>query len=193
MIVRITDDFNLDKIADSGQCFRWTKTDDNTYRIIAAESCLYITELADDCYDLSCTQEEYDNKWEDYFDLREDYRSIRERIDPGQDPFLQKAAESEKGIRILRQDPWEMLITFIISQNKNIPAIRRCVELLAETCGERKTDIKGRDYYAFPDAGSNKRPPRKRPRLMQTWLQVQIHPCSLGIGPEQRNQSRPAR
>ena len=83
MIVRITDDFNLDKIADSGQCFRWTKTDDHTYRIIAGESCLYITELADDCYDLSCTQEEYDNKWEDYFDLREDYRSIRERIDPG--------------------------------------------------------------------------------------------------------------
>ena len=121
MIVRITDDFNLDKIADSGQCFRWTKTDDHTYRIIAGESCLYIAKLTDDCYDLSCTQEEYDNKWEDYFDLREDYRSIRERI------------------------------TFIISQNKNIPAIRRCVELLAETCGERKTDIKGRDYYAFPD------------------------------------------
>ena len=150
MIVSITDDFNLDKIADSGQCFRWTKTDDHTYRIIAGESCLYIAKLADDRYDLSCTQEEYDNKWEDYFDLREDYRSIRERIDPGQDPFLQKAAESEKGIRILRQDPWEMLITFIISQNKNIPAIRRCVELLAETCGERKTDIKGRDYCAFP-------------------------------------------
>ena len=151
MIVRITDDFNLDKIADSGQCFRWTKTDDHTYRIIAGESCLYITELADDRYDLSCSEEEYDNKWEDYFDLREDYRSIRERIDPAdQDPFLQRAAESEKGIRILRQDPWEMLITFIISQNKNIPAIRRCVELLAETCGERKTDIKGRDYCAFP-------------------------------------------
>lgn len=51
MIVRITDDFNLDKVADSGQCFRWTKTDDYTYRIIAGESCLYITELADDNYD----------------------------------------------------------------------------------------------------------------------------------------------
>ena len=181
MIVRITDDFNLDKITDSGQCFRWTKTDDYTYRIIAGESCLYITELADDRYDLSCSEEEYDNKWEDYFDLREDYRSIRERIDPGQDPFLQKAAESEKGIRILRQDPWEMLITFIISQNKNIPAIRRCVELLRP------------GLLRIPGPGRNKRPIRKQPRLMQTWLQVQIHPCSLGIGPEQRNQSRPAR
>ena len=67
MIVRITDDFNLDKIADSGQCFRWTKTDDHTYRIIAVESCLYIAKLADDRYDLSCTQEEYDNKWEDSY------------------------------------------------------------------------------------------------------------------------------
>lgn len=169
MIVHITDDFNPDKIADSGQCFRWTKTDDHTYRIIAGKFCLYITELADDSYDFSCSEEEYNNFWMDYFDLKEDYRSIRERIDPDQDPFLQKAAESEQGIRILRQDPWEMLITFIISQNKNIPAIRRCVELLVETCGERKTDIQGRDYCAFPT-----------PAAISTLPESDLASCKLG-------------
>ena len=154
MIVEITDDFDLDRIADSGQCFRWTKTDMRTYRIIAGEACLYITALGDGLYDLDCTEEAYNRVWRDYFDLRENYRAVRERIDRERDPFLWHAAEQEKGIRILRQDPWEMLITFIISQNKNIPAIRRCGERLAGSCGEKKTDSKGEEYYGFPGPGA---------------------------------------
>ena len=151
MIIQIQDDFDPGKIAESGQCFRWTKTDEQTYRIIAGNRCLYMTSKEDDLYELDCPQEEYSGFWHDYFDLREDYRSIRKKIDPLQDPFLWKASEEEKGIRILRQDPWEMLISFIISQNKNIPAICRCVELLAAKCGERKTDSRGLEYYGFPD------------------------------------------
>ena len=155
MRIQISDDFDLDRIADSGQCFRWTKRDDIrglSYRIIAGEKCLYITALGDGCYDFSCTEEEYKHFWENYFDLKESYRGIRERIDPAQDSFLWEAAEHEKGIRILRQDAWEMLITFTISQNKNIPAIRRCVEMLSEMCGERMTDVWGRQYFGFPRA-----------------------------------------
>ncbi len=151
MILRISDDFEPDRIAESGQCFRWTKTDDSTYRIIAGKSCLYITASGNGCYDLDCSEEEYNSFWSDYFDFQEDYRSIREKIDPEKDPFLWRAAEQEKGIRILRQDPWEMLITFIISQNKNIPGICSCVESLSEKCGERKIDSKGKQYYAFPE------------------------------------------
>ena len=150
MKIQISDDFDLDRIADSGQCFRWEKADQNTYRIIAGDSCLYITALGEDRFDLDCSRMEYENFWREYFDLEEDYRSIRERIDPDQDPFLRQAAEYEKGIRILRQDPWEMLITSIITQNRNIPAIRRSVELLAKSCGERKTDRRGQAYFAFP-------------------------------------------
>ena len=151
MILRIEDDFDLDKIADSGQCFRWTKVGSLSYRIIAGKFCLYMTALGDDCYELDLLPEEYSGFWQKYFDLEEDYRSIRSRIDQNKDPFLWKAAEYEKGIRILRQDPWEMLITFIISQNKNIPAIRRSVELLAGICGEKGIDSKGQEYYAFPN------------------------------------------
>ena len=152
MITQISDDFDLDKIADSGQCFRWKKTDDQTYRIVAGKDCLYISALGDGHYDLDCSEDKFCSFWHDYFDLQEDYQAIRSKINPEDDPFLWEAMEHEKGIRILRQDPWEMLITFIISQNKNIPAIRNSVELLAECCGERKTDSRGLEYYTFPDS-----------------------------------------
>ena len=150
MIIQINDDFDLDKIADSGQCFRWIKTGSHTYRILAGKTCLYITSLDDGRYELDCTEDEYGRFWQDYFDLQENYKEIRSRIDAERDPFLWEAAQNEKGIRILRQDSWEMLITFIISQNRNIPAIRRSAGLLAEACGEKKTDSKGLEYCAFP-------------------------------------------
>lgn len=154
MIVSIKDDFDLERIAGSGQCFRWTKTDDASYRIIAGECCLYIRYLGEDQYDLDCTETAFEDFWRDYFDLREDYRSIRRRVDPERDPFLWQAMEHEKGIRIVRQDPWEMLITFIISQNKNIPAIQRSVELLAQRCGRLCRDSGGQEYCGFPDPES---------------------------------------
>ena len=151
MILTIHDDFDLDKIAESGQCFRWEKQENaETYRILHGDSCLYIKPLGEGQYNLSCEREEYDSVWREYFDLDENYARIRARIDPDLDPFLSSACEQEKGIRILRQDPWEMLITFIISQNRNIPAIRRSVEFLAETCGEKKMDPRGQEYFAFP-------------------------------------------
>jgi N-glycosylase/DNA lyase len=123
-----------------------------TYRILAGNSCLYITELdaGQGLYELDCSEEDFSTFWHRYFDLGENYRCIRERIDRARDPFLWEAAEQEKGIRILRQDPWEMLITFIISQNKNIPGIRRCVESLSQSCGEKRLDSRRIPYYAFP-------------------------------------------
>lgn len=152
MILQTNDDFDLEKIAESGQCFRWEKTDDKTYRIPFRSSCLYISSLGEGRFELDCSAKEYEDVWQDYFDLKEDYRHIRKRIDPQEDPFLWKAMEQEKGIRILRQDPWETLISFIISQNKNIPAIRRSVRLLCEACGDQKTDGRGKPYHAFPCA-----------------------------------------
>ena len=146
----VDDDFDLEKIAESGQCFRWEKADEQTYRIPAGNRCLYISALGDGWFEADCSENEFDLFWREYFDLGENYRDIRKRVDPELDPFLHIACESEKGIRILRQDPWETLISFIISQNKNIPAIRRSITLLCEACGESKTDNKGQRFYAFP-------------------------------------------
>ncbi len=150
MILRIEDDFDLDRIADSGQCFRWEKAEQGTYRVLHGAECLYITDRGNACYELDSGEDAFREVWSVYFDLAEDYRRLRERLEGSGDTFLRRAAEAEKGIRILRQDPWEMLISFIISQNRNIPAIRRSIALLAELCGERRTDSRGRTYYAFP-------------------------------------------
>ena len=140
MEIQITDDFDLDRIAESGQCFRWQKDDSGTYRIIHKEHFLRIRPLEKNTFALSCSEEDYRNTWHDYFDFGEDYRSIRERVGKEDDPFLTDACEFGKGIRILRQDPWEMLISFIISQNKNIPAIKKSVELLCEAAGHQRED-----------------------------------------------------
>ena len=158
--IQITDDFDLDRIADSGQCFRWQKEASGAYRIIHKEYGLRIRPVKDGIFELSCSEEEFRDIWHDYFDLGTDYRAVRGRISKEEDPFLYKACEYGKGIRILRQDPWEMLISFIISQNKNIPAIKKSIELLCEAAGRYREDAcdfggdacdaSSGGYYLFP-------------------------------------------
>lgn len=169
MIIEIKDDFDPGQIADSGQCFRWVESEKGSYRIIAQNMCMYMTPLGCGRYDVDCTHDEYENFWSNYFDLSLSYADIRSRIDPAKDPFLYEASEHEQGIRILRQDPFEMLITFIISQNRNIPAIRRSVELLSERCGEKLTDRRGGTYYAFPT-----------PQAIADLSEADLTECKLG-------------
>ena len=144
------DDMDLEKIAESGQCFRWARTGENAWRIVHGSRCTEIAALGGGDFRLSCGEADYRAVWHDYFDLGEDYRSIRARVHRESDPFLHAACEQGRGIRILRQDFWETLVSFIISQNKNIPAIRRSIGLLCETAGTVKTDEQGRSYRAFP-------------------------------------------
>ena len=149
MIIQFDDDFSPERIADSGQCFRWKKDESGAYRIIHKGYFLKIRSLGNGLFDFSCPEEEYRNIWYDYFDFGEDYRAVRARIHKEEDPFLAKACEYGKGIRILRQDPWETLISFIISQNKNIPAIQKSIALLCAAAGRECYD-EGERYYLFP-------------------------------------------
>lgn len=140
MILRFDDDLDLNVIAESGQCFRWEKIKNKSgpdiFRIIAGNRVLFICELSRGEYDLSCSENDFRSFWSGYFDCETVYREIRETVDPS-DPFLSPAAEYGKGMRILRQEPFECLISFIISQRKNIPAIRACIEKLSSAAGER--------------------------------------------------------
>ena len=134
MIITIHDDFNLQRIIDSGQCFRPVKISDGRYRFITGKHLLHIQELGDGRYEVDCSRWNWKHTWKPYFDLNASYAAIRRSI-PNSDTYLTWAAEYSQGIRILRQDPWEMLITFIISQRKSIPAIRSAVEMLCEKAG----------------------------------------------------------
>ncbi len=142
MKITISDDFDLNKIAESGQCFR-ANPEGSGYRFIAGDREILIKKAAEKEYDISVSEREWHDFWEDYFDLGRNYELIRRSAK--NDRFMARACEAGKGIRILRQDPWEMLISFIISQRKSIPAIKTSIERLCTCFGAKK-----KDYYAFP-------------------------------------------
>ena len=150
MQVTISDDFDLQKIAESGQCFRAKKFGGGMFRFITGGEVLYIEKLSRARYEVSCPDEAWKRVWVPYFDLERNYLRIREAI-PASDTYMRSAARGGKGIRVLRQDPWETLITFIISQRKSIPAIKTSVEMLATRFGEIIT-TPYETLHTFPSA-----------------------------------------
>ena len=169
MQVRIEDDFDLEKIADSGQCFRFNECGDGC-SIVAGDKYLFVKKTGEREYDFSCDEKEFKGFWKNYFDLETSYSDIRHRIDKEQDEYLFRASEFGKGIRILRQDPWEMLISFIISQRKNIPAIKAAIEKLCALAGDKiAEDTEGKDVYSFPT-----------PLQLSKVPMEQLSACSLG-------------
>ena len=153
MITKALKNFNLRQIADSGQCFRMVPRDPNrsqtAYRVISGRHFLIVEQTGDEVT-FHCPNDEF-AFWEHYFDLKTDYDTYIRAIDP-MDDYLSRAAAFGSGIRILNQDLWEMIITFIISQQKTIPAIRALVEALSEKYGTRNKippTVSGY-YYAFP-------------------------------------------
>ncbi len=146
------ENFNIEQIAESGQCFRMNYMGEGCYNLIAFGKYLELRQLEEDVVELSCSEEEYEELWKDYFDLEYDYQGLVNRLRNGEDSFLRSAAEFGKGIRILKQDFFEMMISFILSQNKNIPAIKSAVEALCQRYGSRIEGARGKegDLYAFP-------------------------------------------
>ncbi|MBE5938584.1 MAG: hypothetical protein E7265_11245 [Lachnospiraceae bacterium] len=155
MIISVSE-FDIRQIADSGQCFRINKldaaraTDAVKYSVIHEGKYLEVCQKNSSLVELSCDEEEYEKIWKPYFDMDTDYKKIQNMID-SEDKFLLSAAEYGSGIRILKQEPWEMIISFIISQRKSIPAIKSSIEKLCKMCGDR-IEVSNGEYYAFPDA-----------------------------------------
>lgn len=137
------EDFNIEEILECGQCFRFEKLGDMSYTIIAAGRVLNIEQRGDTVTLYPCTAEEFESIWYDYFDLDTDYSAIKKKI--SNDDVMRAATEYAKGIRILNQEPFECLLSFIISQNNNIPRIKGIIAKMAERYG-----TKCGDKYLFP-------------------------------------------
>lgn len=167
MKIVINDDFDLFKIVESGQCFRPQMVVDNIYRFIYKEYVLYIKNVGDTIYEVSCTQNEWNNIWVPYFDLNNHYQTIRDGI-PKDDKYMRCCAESSKGIRILIQDKWEMLISYIISQRKSIPAIRSSIEKICKLCGDKISTEYG-EVFLFPS-----------PKQLSNVSYEELSKCGLG-------------
>lgn len=129
---------DLNQIANSGQCFRWQQINDNTYKIPAFGEELTISQDGD-LFTLSCDEKEWDCLWKKYFDVDTDtdYDEAEKIVMGSNDDFLKAAYQFGSGIRILRQDLWEVIVSFIISQNNNIPRIKRSIKKLCSEVGGR--------------------------------------------------------
>ncbi len=127
-----------------GQAFRWKKTGDNRFRGIAFGRVLGIEQKGGELLLDNTDREDFEKYWREYFDLDRDYASICKSFSA--DKSLKTAVEEYYGIRILRQEPWETLCSFIISQNNNIPRIEGIILRLCESLGEPLGD----GNFAFP-------------------------------------------
>lgn len=142
------DELNLADTLDCGQCFRFTKMSPNTLTGIVHGRILSLTQTQTDITFYDTTAEEFRAIWCSYFDLDTDYDSIKAAL--SKDLTLQKALKYAGGIRILQQDSFEALLSFIISQNNNIPRIKASIDRLCKKFGQH---IEG-ELYAFPDVAA---------------------------------------
>lgn len=139
--------FELSHIFDCGQCFRWNQQPNGNYIGVAFGRVIEVEKLGDTVTIYNTNLKDFNGIWLNYFDLERDYSAIKEEFE--QDELLKKAVEFGYGIRLLQQEPFEMLISFIISANNRIPMIKRAIENISKTYG-KKLEYNGNTYYAFP-------------------------------------------
>lgn len=156
-------DFNTDHIFDCGQCFRWTRESDGSYTGIAFGRIVNMRYEKNTCGAESsctgekegsliidnCTASDFSNIWKNYLDLERDYGAIKDELSSSDD-IMKEAIAGGEGIRILRQELWETMVSFIISQNNNIPRIKGCIENLCRLFGEKAGEYGGKEYYNIP-------------------------------------------
>ncbi len=142
-------DFNLTQTLECGQCFRHTKVKDNKYIIIAKNKLLEIEQIDGKLIFYNTTLLDFNLIWKDYFDLDTDYKKIKDYLIE-KDSTMVDIINNGAGIRILNQDFVETLISFIISQNKQIPQIKKVIESLCIKHGTILEKYNGITYYAFP-------------------------------------------
>ena len=141
-------EFDPKDIFNCGQCFRFYEEDDESFTIVAYGKVLNIKKEDDDIYIIGSNEEDFKNIWYKYFDLEKDYKKIEKALSI--DPVMKKAISYGKGIRILNQEKFETIISFIISANNGISRIRKSIEKISNLYGNYITEDKNRSYYSFP-------------------------------------------
>lgn len=167
-IIEDVKDFNTDHIFDCGQCFRWQRQEDGSYIGPAMGRVVKISYADGQLIIDNCGKEDFENIWKKYLDLDTDYGLIKEKLS-AEDQIMQAASEYGYGIRILRQDFWETVVSFIISQNNNIPRIKGCIESICEKFGEHAGEYGGKAFFSIPS-----------PSTLASLNSEDLAPCRLG-------------
>ncbi len=146
--IKTSDDFDPKKIFGCGQCFRWNENPDGSFTGVAMGKAARLRREGGGIF-ITGTEDDVSSVWHDYFDLDRDYRRLRESVCV--DGYMRLASDYGAGIRILNQDRWETLCSFIISQCNNIPRIKKIVEALSRLFGD-PVELEGETFYTFPSA-----------------------------------------
>ncbi|MEE0865282.1 MAG: DNA glycosylase [Clostridia bacterium] len=149
-ILKNIDSFELKDIFDCGQCFRWNAEEDGSYTGVFGNNILNVKKENNDVIFEGNCEKNIKETVEVYFDLNRDYNEIKDKLSKIDDN-MKTSIEYGKGIRILNQDLWETIISFIISANNNIPRIKGIIERLSKKYG-KEIEYNGEKYYTFPTA-----------------------------------------
>ena len=143
-----SDTFELADIFECGQCFRWNKEKNGSYTGVFHNNVLNVDKNGNEIIFKGICEGNIEKICTDYFELNRDYTKIKEELSKIDDN-LKRSIEYGKGIRILNQDLWETIISFIISANNNIPRIKGIIERLSKAYG-KKIVYNNKEYYTFP-------------------------------------------
>lgn len=147
-ILKKIEDFEPKDIFECGQCFRWNKQEDGSYIGVVGENVLKVEKQNEEIRIESFGKENIEKLVEQYFDLKRDYTQIKKQL-AQVDENMKISIQYGKGIRLLNQDLWETIISYIISANNNIPRIKGIIERLTKKYGSKIT-WRGKEYYTFP-------------------------------------------
>ncbi len=147
-ILKNQNSFELKDIFECGQCFRWNKEENGSYTGIIKQGVLNVLKKDDEIVFSGMLDGDIKKIVIDYFDLERDYEKIKIELS-SIDKYLKQSIEYGKGIRILNQDLWETIISFIISANNNIPRIKGIIEKISKKYG-KEIKWNGKTYYSFP-------------------------------------------
>ncbi len=148
-VLKNQESFNLEHIFECGQCFRWNKENDGSYIGIVKNSVIRVNKINEEIiFTGVCKDEDFKSLIRYYFDLDTNYSEYKEKLSKI-DEYMKQSIKFGEGIRILKQDLWECIISFIISANNNIPRIKKIIDRISLTYG-KKIEFEGKEYYTFP-------------------------------------------
>ena len=149
-IISELEEFNPRDIFTCGQAFRWYEESDGSFTFITHGKVVNAKEVADEIFLKGVDKNSFDEIFYNYFDLSRDYKLVMEEL--AKDHVMKNATDYGKGIRILNQDKFETIISFIISANNQIPRIKKAIEKISEMYGDYLGEDENRKYYSFPSA-----------------------------------------
>ena len=142
------DSFNPSHIFECGQCFNFNIEEDGSYTAVFLDMIINVLDLKEYVLIRNISLDQFYEYFYDYFDLGTDYKKIKE--DLGQNEILKTATNYGYGIRILNQDMFETVISFIISANNGISRIKKSIKIISQRYGDYIGEYKGENYYSFP-------------------------------------------